>query len=160
MNSPGPSTDLDHELSLDLYAVMARVNGGASEDHLHAIADSDLSLNKLKLLHILARPHTRPPRITRVGALLGVDPSAATRLVNELDQERYVDRVDDESDQRVRRVVITPKGRELLYQLASSSIRGIEAFVGSLTAPEERELRRGLRPLLARPDVAALRPAD
>lgn len=139
---------------------MARVNGAASEDHLHAIADSELSLNKLKLLHILARPHSRPPRINRVGALLGIDSSSATQIVNQLDQERYVDRIEDDTDGRVRRVVITPKGRVLLHELAVSAIRGIEAFVSSLTAAQERELRRGLRPLLERPDVAALRPAD
>ncbi len=141
MASDTETQTLDDDLSLMYYDEILRVHAGCGEDRLHAIADTRLSLSKLKLLHILARPHQRPPRLKRVGALLGVDDSAATRLVNELDQARYVDRIADEQDQRVKRVVITPRGRELLEQIDRAGVRGVERYVRALSARRRRLLR-------------------
>jgi len=160
MTALGESKTLDHELSLDLYAVILRIHEGATEDVVHAIADGKVSLSKLKLLHILARPHSRPPRVRQVASLLELDPSPTSRLLHELDQERLVDRVEDEDDGRVRRVVITPKGRELLEQLDRARIRRLEQFIRGLNTAERNLLRRALAELLKRPDVAALRPSD
>ena len=160
MSALGESKTLDHELSLDLYAVILRIHAGATEDVVHAIAEGKVSLSKLKLLHILARPHSRPPRVRQVASLLELDPSPTSRLLNELDQERLVDRVEDEDDGRVRRVIITPAGRELLERLDRARIRQLEQFVRGLNTAERNLLRRALAELLKRPDVAALRPGD
>jgi DNA-binding MarR family transcriptional regulator len=160
MSALSESKTLDHELSLDLYAVILRIHAGATEDVVHAIAEGKVSLSKLKLLHILARPHSRPPRVRQVASLLELDPSPTSRLLNELDQERLVDRVEDEDDGRVRRVIITPAGRELLERLDRARIRQLEQFVRGLNTAERNLLRRALAELLKRPDVAALRPGD
>ena len=158
MSALGESKTLDHELSLDLYAVILRIHAGATEDVVHAIAEGKVSLSKLKLLHILARPHSRPPRVRQVASLLELDPSPTSRLLNELDQERLVDRVEDEDDGRVRRVIITPAGRELLERLDRARIRQLEQFVRSLNTEERRLLRGAVGELVKRPDIAALRP--
>jgi len=158
MAALGETKTLDHELSLDLYAVILRIHQGATEDVVHAIAESKISLSKLKLLHILGRPHSKPPHVTRVAKLLGLNPSATSRLIDELDQERLVDRKEDEDDGRMRRVVITPKGRELLDQLDRARIRQLEQFIRSLNKEEHRLLRSAIAELVKRPDVAALRP--
>jgi len=151
---------LDHELSLDLYAVLLRAQAGATEGVVHAIAESRLSLTKLKLLHILERPHERPPRLKQISRLLAVDDSAATRLVRELEQARLVDTIDDEDDRRQRRVVITPKGRDVVDRLDRARVRDLTAFVRTLGARERELLTRAMRALAQRPDIAELRPAD
>lgn len=159
LTDSGPETFI-HDLSLDLYAVFLSAHKGSTEDLVHAIADGGQSMTKLKLLHILARPHTRPPRISRVAELLHVVENRATRVVAQLDRDRLVDRVDDEDDKRVRRVLITEKGRELVADLDRRRIRDLETFARRLTPEQRRALERGLRPLLARPDVAELRPVE
>jgi DNA-binding MarR family transcriptional regulator len=140
-----------------LYAVARAIHAGAPERLVHAIADCHLSLNKLKLLHILARPHKRAPRIARVAQLLGISSTMAAVLVRELDDDRLVDRIDDERDGRSKRVVITPRGREILGQLERQGIGDVERFLATLTAGQRRLLMRAVDELVKRPEIAELR---
>lgn len=156
MAADDQTVTVDHRLRVALFAVILYIV--ASEDHVHAIADSRLSLAKLKLLHILRRPHGRPPRLTRVSQMLGMRSGATSTLVDELDQARLVDRIPDEEDGRVKRVVITPKGREQLERLDHALVRDLDKFIRDLDAERKRGLLRELEPLLERPEIAELRP--
>lgn len=151
---------LDHESNLDLYAVILGAQRGATEDVVHAISEASVSLTQLKLLHILARPHRRPPRISRVGELLAIDQSHAARVVRGLEREDLAHNIDDEDDRRVRRVVITEKGRELVVQLDRRRIRELSAFRRTLTADQRRLLDKATAAIVRRPELAALRPAE
>lgn len=155
---PSPET-LDDGLSVDLYALIRRARAGANEQLNVAQADCRLSRSKLRLLHILARPHQHPPRIARVGELLGGMKSGATTvLVAQLDRDRLVDRIPDEQDQRVKRVVITPKGRKLLEDQEHVGVGDTRRFIATLTPEQKRALRQALDELLQRPEIAELRP--
>lgn len=148
------------EDSEDLYAVILRSHEGATEAMVHAIAASGVNLSKLKLLHILARPHRVAPTIHEAGLLIQQSTTQATRLASQLDEAGLVHRIDDENDKRVKRVKITQKGRELLEELDRARIRQLKRFLRSLSADERRALRRALDELVKRPDVAALRPVE
>lgn len=133
---------------------------GATEDLVHAIAEGGHSLSKLKLLHILSRPHRRPPRISRVGDLLEISHARAACVVGELEHERLVDGIDDEDDGRVKRVVITEKGRAVVDQLDRRRIRELSTFRRGLSAAERRLLDKATTALVRRPEIAALRPSE
>lgn len=145
---------------VDLYAVARRMNQGANEQAVHAIAATQLSLARLKLLHMLARPHTKPPTIARIAGLLEIDQSHATDVVTGLEKQHLVDRIPDEQDGRVRRVVITPRGRHVVDELDRAMLGRVESFARTLTADQRRTLARLVAELNQRPDINALRPAD
>jgi DNA-binding MarR family transcriptional regulator len=151
---------MNRALTADLHAVLRHVYAGAAEFTLHANCETGLSENKLKLLHILARPHTRPPDISRVAAMLEVKSGPATRIVQELDKARLVDSTPDEDDARVRRVRITPAGRRIIDDLNLACIRSPALFIRTLRVDERRLLRRFLDPVLGRPEIKALRPEE
>ena len=145
---------------MGFYAVILRASQGACEAHVHAIAGERISLSGLKLLHILARPHGRPPRISRIGAMLGVTSGAATRVVSTLEEERLVDRIDDEDDGRVKRVLITPKGRALLERMDRCYTGDVQTFIRQLNGEQRELLDAAVRELVKRPDVAELVPRE
>lgn len=160
MTASTETETLDHQSRL-LFAAFLYANAGAHEAHVHAIADCDLSLSKLKLLHVLARPHTRPPKISRVASLIGVDASQAARVVGELERDRYVDRIDgDERDKRVQRVVITPTGRGELRRLERAGLGDVREFVRTETKEERRLMGAWLTELAKRPEVQELAPDE
>jgi len=160
MEASSESKTLDHRLSVEFYAVCRRAHEGAGEHTVHAIAGERLSLAKLKLLHILGRPHERPPRISRIGDLLGVTDSSATKIVTQLEQARLVDRIADEDDERVKRVVITPRGREAIERVDQAHVGNALRFFRELSGPERKALERALGLLTKRPDVARFLPSD
>ena len=160
MEAFSESKTLDHRLSVEFYAVCRRAHEGAGEHTVHAIAGEGLSLAKLKLLHILARPHDRPPRISRIGDLLGVTDSSATKIVTQLEAARLVDRIADEDDARVKRVVITSNGREAIERVDQAHVGNAQRFFRELSAEERKQLRRAIGLLVKRPDVARFLPAD
>lgn len=141
----------------DFYATVRAAITGGSENHVSAVAAGELSLNKLRLLHMLSRPHRRPPTITRVASLLGMEVSPAARLVDQLDDARLVDRVPDDENRRLRRVVITARGRAVTDELDHVLLRNVDRFARTLRG-DERQLLDGARAVARRPDVAALRP--
>lgn len=148
------------EARRDFYATVRAAITGGSENHVSALAAGELSLNKLRLLHMLSRPHRRPPTITRVASLLGMaETSSAARLVDQLDDAGLVDRVPDDENKRMRRVVITARGRAVTDELDHVLLRNVDRFARSLHG-DERQLLDGARAVARRPDVAALRPKE
>lgn len=136
------------------------MHAGGHERAVHAIAGAKLPLSALKLLHILARPHKTPPTVRRVGLMLEVTPERATRLLAQLDEEGLVDRIPDETDGRVKRVLITSKGRRLLDELDAAYLGNIEQFVRTIPLEQRRRLARAIAPIAARPDISELRPKE
>jgi DNA-binding MarR family transcriptional regulator len=143
-----------------LYGVSLAIHAGGGERLAHAIADSGLSLAKIKLLHILARPHSQPPMIARVAALLGVSTHGAHYIVNSLERQRYVDLIDDEEDARVRRVILAPKGRETIERLDRAQLGQVERFAHALSPAEHKALERAVDELVKRPEIARLVPPE
>lgn len=76
---------------------------------------------------------------------LGVSRQAANQMVDELEARDYVVRTLDPTDARLRRIVLTPRGREVLtvaQKLWSAQERDWERLIG---APAMATLKQGLR---------------
>jgi len=125
----------------------------AGERLMHALDDAGVNRTQLKLLFILNRPHEKPPRISRVGEMLHVDPAQAARLVKDLDNKRCVDCTRDPNDDRVKRVVITPIGKDVVRQLVDEQYLAWEfdEYYARLHADEREALDRFLELRAHRP---------
>jgi DNA-binding MarR family transcriptional regulator len=80
---------------------------------------------------------------------LGVTAQSANEIVATLSTQQLVRRTDSANNRRVRRLELTPRGRNLLARSDAEVDRFEEAFFGALSAPEQETLRRLLIKVIA-----------
>lgn len=99
--------------------------------------------------------HEEPPTQAALAARLGIDRTVMTYLLDELDTAGLARRQADPADRRVRRIVATARGREVVADLDAQVARAED----ELLAPLEPAERTALRDLLVRAASGAA-PAD
>lgn len=105
-----------------------------------------LTNGQFSLLMSLNRPI--PPRLTDLVPLLGMDRTTLTAALKPLQRRGLADTLPDDSDGRVRRLLLTPDGREILVRAMPvwrNAHDELDARLASL-APET--LRSGLNEIL------------
>jgi DNA-binding MarR family transcriptional regulator len=144
-------------LAADLTAVIAYLQKQCSADLFEAVGAIELSLTQIKLLHLL---DAGADKVTlKQGAeLVGVSLPAASRLVDDLVRRGFLARHEDAEDRRMKRISLTDAGRSVVHQLHAARLSGLKQFVQSLTDDEQRALADAVAKLLARDEIAALRP--
>src|SRR5271154_7386377 len=90
-------------------------------------AACDLSMIQTRLLGVL---RDREPTMQELAALLGLDKSSVSGLVDRAEGRRLVARVPSPTDQRVSRVRLTRSGRRIV----GLALGAFEADVASLTS--------------------------
>ena len=144
------------QLTEGLCAFMMYVQKNSGDDFFRMVGELELSLSQLKLLMLLDRDgeHT----LKEIAESLVLSLPAASRAVDGLYKREMVARREDADDRRHKRVTITAKGSEVIEHLNQARFAGIQQFLETLTTNEREKLARALAPLLAREEVAALRP--
>jgi DNA-binding MarR family transcriptional regulator len=98
-------------------------------------ATLDLSLIQTRLLAIL---RDREPTMQQLAALLELDKSSVTGLVDRAARRGLVRRVPSEHDRRAAHVTLTDAGRELVAAVGASFDADVAGIVSSLR-PADRE---------------------
>jgi DNA-binding MarR family transcriptional regulator len=144
----------DRELALRLGALMLCGMSPGGGGAIRAIDESGLSFVQMKsLLSIAGDEGGEPLPINLVAEHLGISLPSASRSVDGLVKKGLATRVEDSADRRVRRISLTPKGREIADRLLSARLEGLETFITGLTGPERRKLDAALELLIKRPEV-------
>ena len=106
------------------------------QDFKHFMDDSGLSFSQV---NTLMRLHfTGLVDITEIGAQLGISNAAASQLVERLVQMRLLQRTEDPTDRRIKRLTLTPAGHALAEKLVNTRREWMEKFTASLT-PQQRD---------------------
>jgi DNA-binding MarR family transcriptional regulator len=147
----------DKELAADLYALIAHVHKNCNAELLEAVGGLELSLTQIKLLHHLEHA-TRELTLKEGAEAVHVSLPAASRLVDELVNRGLVARHEDVEDRRMKRIRLTDQGRFVITRLNAARLTGLEQFVSNLNPSEREQLGEVLTTLLARDEIAALRP--
>jgi DNA-binding MarR family transcriptional regulator len=144
-------------LAQELYALVVYLHKTCNADLFEAVGALELTLTQVKLLQQL---ETAPRELTlKEGAeLVHVSLPAASRMVDELYRRGFVERQEDATDRRMKRVGLTESGRSVMRRLNAARLNGLQRFAHTLTDPERRKLAAALSMLLERDDVAACRP--
>ena len=122
-------------------------------DLIHLAHEFELSFSQMKALHHL---HERDDlSVKALGESLGLSLAAMSRAVDELVQRGLMDRTEDPSDRRMKRLKLTGAGRELVMKMRELRMAGFEQFVATLSPKERAQLAKALEPILARDDVVA-----
>lgn len=122
-------------------------------DLIHLAHEFELSFSQMKALHYL---HGEADlSVKALGESLGLSLAAMSRAAEELVQRGLVDRTEDPSDRRMKRLRLTKKGNDLVLKMRELRMAGFEQFVATLGAKERAQLAKALEPILARDDVVA-----
>lgn len=123
-------------------------------DLVNLAHEFELSFSQMKALHML---HGEPEAVSvkELGEKLGLSLAAMSRAAEELVQRKLVNRTEDPSDRRIKRLCLTDEGRELVQKMRELRMAGFEQFVATLTPKQQSQLAKALEPILSRDDLVA-----
>jgi DNA-binding MarR family transcriptional regulator len=159
MQASTAPTQLDetHALLPDLAAFVRYVMQTCGRDFFQAVGEAELSFSQLKVLQLLGE-QDEDLSLKGLADHFGLSLPAMSRAVDDLVQRGLVTRTEDSEDRRMKRVRATRAGRALVGRLMDLRIAGLAAFVETLKPAERARLQKALAPIVAREDIAPLRP--
>lgn len=95
-------------------------------------SDSPLTLMPVAQVRLLRALHSGPKTVTDIAELLNVSPSAASQLITRLANGKYVVRLEDPKDRRIRMIQLAPKGAQLVEQRYSKRTRHAQLLLDGL----------------------------
>lgn len=143
----------DRDLAIRFGAVMMHILGSGGGEFMRALDESGLTFVQMKAMLCVAGEEDPAP-VKLIAERLDVSVASASRAVESLVKRGLVTRIEDASDRRVRRVSLTPPGRELAGRIFATRIAGLERFVTGLNAGERRKLEAAVEMLLEREEIA------
>lgn len=154
MQATAPNSSTPTDVARDLYAMFFTLNQRVSRDLFQMLADMGLSITQFKMLHLLAREGEQQElSVKALGEQFSLSLAAASRAIDGLHQRGYVDRVECETDRRIKRVHLTPAGREAIRELHATNVANLAGFTATLSEPQRRALADAIAPLLELLDV-------
>jgi MarR family transcriptional regulator, lower aerobic nicotinate degradation pathway regulator len=100
-------------------------------------AEHGVSIIQTRLLGIL---RDRRPTINGLAALLELDKSSTSGLVDRAERRGLVERVRSTTDRRSVRVALTDAGRELVARVSSGFEGDVSTLLGRLSVPDRKAL--------------------
>ena len=104
--------------------------------------------------------HHRQTNISDLARALGITNAAASQLLRRLVEQGYVVREENPADRRNKRLLLTPKGEEVLQSISSSpNGTTLNRLLESLSPEETEQVVRALEILIAKlPDEETSEP--
>ena len=109
-------------------------------------AERDLSLTQLRMLGVL---RDRRPRMAQLAALLGLDKSTVSGLIERAERRGLVRRVPSADDARAVEVVATPDGLALARDGAEQVGRALQPLLSTVDGTGRTALTRELERMLS-----------
>jgi DNA-binding MarR family transcriptional regulator len=131
VGSPTADADLTRALTATLFGVVQRMK----QHSARRSAEYDLSVAQVRALYALREPLS----MRELAERLVLDPSNLTALVDRLEELGLVERTADAEDRRVKRLVLTARGREHSAEVIEFVFAQSPVF-DELTTVEQREL--------------------
>jgi DNA-binding MarR family transcriptional regulator len=124
------------QLAAELLDLWHHLMRGTSQQLYAVITELDISITQMKTLHALD-DLADEVSVKDLGDRLGLSLPGASRTVDALMRRGWLERREDPDDRRMKRVGITPAGREVLQRIETARLAGLEDYAVSLT-PEQR----------------------
>lgn len=96
--------------------------------------------------------------VSDIGNSLGVTNSAASQMLERLVQQELITRTEDPSDRRVKQIVLTEKGRQIIQDSTLAYHAWMEDLARSMTAEEKEQVDRGLAILIEKANQIKMSP--
>jgi DNA-binding MarR family transcriptional regulator len=82
--------------------------------------------------------------VSDIGSDLGVTNSAASQMLERLVQLKLITRSEDPTDRRVKQILLTDKGRQILQASSKANQVWLEDLVQTMAAEEREQIRSAL----------------
>jgi DNA-binding MarR family transcriptional regulator len=147
-------------LTRDMYALASYLMRTATVGTFNTIAELDLSFTQIKALCALdADGEDRS--VKALADSLGVSLPAMSRAVDGLFERGFVQRDEDPSDRRMKRVRLTAAGTSVPRALSEARLTALSDLMSSLDDEQAEALEHALALILERrEEIAAYRPAE
>ena len=143
METIGETTSLEIHLGYWLRRVSNEVSGGFAR----ALQEKQASVAEWVVLgQIHEHPEIRPAELADS---LGLTRGAVSKVLDKLEQKKWIRRKTLQTDTRSQRLYLTTRGRRALPVLAEIADRNDARFFDCLTLKERRALEKLLRKLTA-----------
>jgi DNA-binding MarR family transcriptional regulator len=119
---------------LDLWR---EILAGSTRSLYALLAELDLSMTQLKLLHVLVECD-RQVSVKELAEDLSMSLPNASRTIDGLLHRGLVERREDEHDRRIKRVAPTPAARELVDRVDTARLQGLESWAAERLTPVQR----------------------
>jgi DNA-binding MarR family transcriptional regulator len=126
-------------LAARLLDLWRQILAGSTRDLYRLLAEVDLSMTQLKLLHILVECE-RQVSVKELAEDLSMSLPNASRTIDGLLHRGLVERREDEHDRRVKRVAPTPAARELIDRVDTARLQGLEVWAAELSPVQRQTL--------------------
>jgi DNA-binding MarR family transcriptional regulator len=127
------------EVAAALLDLWRQVLSGSTRALYAMLAEADLSMTQLKLLHVLVECE-REVSVKEIAEQLAMSLPNASRTIDGLLQRGLVERREDEHDRRVKRVGPTPAARDLIDRVDTARLQGLEAWAEGLSPVQRTTL--------------------
>lgn len=118
-----------------LFHELVRGTGGRV---VEALNEHGLSLTQMKALNLLDDDADGERSVKELGGCLAMSLPQASRTADHLLQRGLVTRREDPGDRRIKRLQITPQGRDVLHALDAARLVGVERWADALS-PRQRD---------------------
>ena len=106
-----------------------------------------IGLTRLTWCILLAVTGEKLSRPSEIAAFVGIDRTATSRALRQMEAHGLIDRTTGERDKRTTQVIATPEGARRVMQGNTYAAENALHFDAKLTADENQELRRLLAKL-------------
>jgi len=134
------------DLAGELLALWHFLMKGQSKTMFAILDELDLSMTHVKALGALADCGCELS-VKEVSEELGLSLPGASRTVDALMRRGYLERREDDADRRMKRIGITPAGRDVARRIIEARLEGLEQFTSSLTDEQRAGLMSALSDL-------------
>lgn len=125
-------------LKKDFGLLIARTHRVLRSYIYHQLSTMRVTFEQFQVLVGLSAGDDIPQNV--LAERMDLEPSSIARMLSRMEKRDLITRVEDQADSRVRRVVVTEKGRELWRQIAPIRERHLEKALDCLTDEEVVQL--------------------
>lgn len=130
------TTDYKNNLNLDERVMMAVVRAAENFKRTHSaiFKKYGLSFPQYNILRVLDASTDGKNKISAVGRILLTPGANMTGLAKRLEQNQFLKRLPDPTDERVTLLVITRKGRDALSRIEDEKNQAIDRILEGISA--------------------------
>ena len=131
------------KFSEEVMTIISSIHLGIIKDQTNALTSGRISFPQMVVVEILRLK--RECRMSDIATTLQVTKSAVTGMTDRLIKENIIKRKRLDSDRRVVKIALTPKGLKLAAQISDCKRKSIEKMFSGVTEKERKEYLRILR---------------
>jgi DNA-binding MarR family transcriptional regulator len=98
--------------------------------------------------------------VSDIGNDLGVTNSAASQMLERMVQQKIITRTEDPNDRRVKQIVLTEKGCQILEESSHANQGWLEELASKMTAVEQEQVRDALVILIEKANEHEITPIN